>query len=445
MTASMLRPWVVALCLVACFSVFACETLLAAKRPPQRNRHARKAAISKKKSPPLSPAAQRIADRQHELLSLQKSIETDRAKIASLREKERSTTEAIARYRRHSQNIQRYMALLEEEIESLQDKAATAHSASESTAGDLWRLRKRYAVIAQNMLKNDPGKADPLMVHDSRGGFIDAVAEAGAMRKLSAQARDNFKELANKRDSLSDESQKLRTKSEMRAVLLAMKDSEQKELDHTIAITQKALAAIRSDKSQVLAHLKKTQAGAAEVSRYIASMVAKESKTTSAAKATKTTSKATATTKSTGNSVTLNEKGPAPAHLHVKAKSLPYPVNSRKILRAFGPYRNAVTNTITDNPGIDIAASQGSTVNCVAAGTVSLVHWLPGYSSVVIVDHHNGFRSVYANLSSVMVKQGQQLNAQQGVGRSGESIDGEFVHLEFWFEKQRLNPLSYLK
>ncbi len=417
----------------------------ARRRPTPPKKKSRSSVVTTKKtsskpSTQSSNPTQRIAERQHELMSLQKSIEADRNKIASLREKERSTTKAIAQYRRHSQNIQRYMALLEEEIESLQDKAATAHSASENTAGDLWRLRQRYATLVQNLLKQDAYSSAPTM--RSNAWSIDAVAEAEALRRVSNKAKTTFRVLADKRDSLSDASQKLRTKSEMRAVLLAMKDSEQKDLDHTIELTQKALAAIRSDKTQVQAHMNKNQASAAEVSRFIATMVSREAKSSASAKATSKNS--TPGTKSKG---TMQEAATSavPANLSIKAKSLPYPVASRKILHAFGTYRNSVTNTMTNNPGIDIATAQGSSVSAVAAGSVSLVHWLPGYGSVVIVDHRNGFRSVYANLSSVNVKQGQSIAALQSVGKSAESIDGEFVHLEFWFQKQRLNPLTYLK
>ncbi len=424
-----------ALCaaLVAMTLLLVCDTALSAAgrhKPPKRTAK-QKTQKTRAKTKPQS-ASDKIVERQRELRSLQKSIESDRVRIASLREKERSTTKAIAQYRQHSRNIQRYMELLQEEIESLQDKAETAKTASSATAGDLWRLRKRYAVLVQNMMRNDQGVDSPLMSRPTTG--IDAVAEAQALQRVSSKARVSFRLLADKRDSLSDVSEKLHTKSEMRAVLLAMKDSEQKELDHTIALTQKALSAIRNDKSAVLEHLRKTQASAAAVSSYIASMVKKEG--TPKTKSSKTSSG------SKGSDVAQSV---IPSHMPVKAKSLPYPVASHRILHGFGTYRNTVSNTLTNNPGIDIATPQGTIVSSVAAGTVSLVHWLPGYGSVVIVDHHNGFRSVYANLSSVSVKQGQSISAQQSVGRSAEAIDGEFVHLEFWFEKQRLNPLTFLK
>jgi murein DD-endopeptidase MepM/ murein hydrolase activator NlpD len=107
--------------------------------------------------------------------------------------------------------------------------------------------------------------------------------------------------------------------------------------------------------------------------------------------------------------------------------------------------KNSSTNTVFDNPGIDIAAKNGSPAYAAAPGTVSLVHWLPGYGSLVIVNHGKGIRTVYANLSSVNVKKGQAVNTGTQVGKSGESVDGEFLHFEVWSGSTRHDPTKYLK
>ncbi len=401
------------------------------KKAPARQ-HSSLKSHPQKRGHEVSSANQVIAARQHELASLQKSIESDRKRIASLGAKESSTVQAIAQYRKHSQNIRRFMQLLEDEIESLQDKAQTAHTQSELTASDLWRLRQRYATVVQTAMSNDRGDKDPLLMASTTSS--DPTLDAEVLQRVTREARQTFRQLADRRDSLSDASQKLRTRSEMRAALLNLKESEQAELDRTIAATQKALEHIRSDKTQVAAHLKKSQSSAAEISRMISSMVNRDAK-----------SKTTADKKLGSKSAPATKGNATVATASLKGMSLRFPVSSRRVLHGFGAYRNSITNTVTDNPGVDIAVAQGTNVSSIASGRVSLVHWLPGYGSVVIVDHGNGVRSVYANLSTVNVKVGQSLGAQQSVGKSGESIDGEFVHIELWHDKQRVNPMAYLK
>ncbi|MBK7034100.1 MAG: M23 family metallopeptidase [Ignavibacteria bacterium] len=71
--------------------------------------------------------------------------------------------------------------------------------------------------------------------------------------------------------------------------------------------------------------------------------------------------------------------------------------------------------------------------------------WLSGYGSLVIVDHGNGFRTVYANLATVSVKSGSSVQSGTVVGSSGENIDGKLVHFEVWYGRERQNPLTYLR
>lgn len=393
-----------------------------------------------------SAAQQQIAARQKELLALQKSIAGDRKKIEVLASKETATTQAIAAYQKHGENIQRYISLLEEEITSLQDKAEDARREGNEVSQDLVRLRQQYGVLIRSLaVKNTPSVPEMLMTPSQQN---DVVVEE-TIRRLTSEVSHASRRLSTKRDSLAIQTNTLVTKSDMRASLLAMKNNEQQALDRIIATRQKALEKIRSDKKELLLQIKKNEQSAQAVNRLIDGMVAKEERSakttgakTTAVKGAGTTSKAGAAMKNAPVSLTSTQKPSAGA---IKPGSLPYPVGSRKILHGFGTYRNPVTNTQTNNPGIDIAAPRGSGVSAVAGGVVSLVHWLPGYGSLVIVDHRNGFRTVYANLASVSVKQGQNLNAGQNVGKSGESVDGEFLHLELWHERQRLNPAAYLK
>lgn len=410
-----------------------------------------------------------IADRKRELQSLQQSIAEDRKRIASLRDQERSTMNAIQQMRRHSANIRRYMALLEAEIESLQDAADSASLRSASTADHLSRVHGGYAGLARSMSRSiitGGGSQAPASVDGGSGVIAGAssAASSGArtysgtgtapaahsavldkthaqedavlLRRITKGARTTSGKLSVQRDSLSAASIELRSRSERRAALLATKNSEQKELEKMVAMTERALASIRSNAQNVAEQLRKNKASASQVQNAIATMVAREEREQRALQSQRSARRDSRAAR--GNNT--NSAG-----IRGAAGSFSYPVASRKILHSFGTYHNNVTNTIANNPGVDIETPAGSTVRSIAAGTVTLVSWLPGYMSVVIVDHHNGYRSVYANLSSVRVRKGQALQSQAVVGSSGESFDGEFVHLQIWRNKERINPLPVLR
>jgi len=98
-----------------------------------------------------------------------------------------------------------------------------------------------------------------------------------------------------------------------------------------------------------------------------------------------------------------------------------------------------------DNVGVGIGTPRGSPVYAAAGGVVSLVHWLPGYGTVVIIDHGSGIRTVYANLSKAYVVEGQVVRQGEEIGESGSSVDGEYVHFEVWNGTQSIDPRKFLR
>jgi septal ring factor EnvC (AmiA/AmiB activator) len=136
------------------------------------------------------------------------------------------------------------------------------------------------------------------------------------------------------------------------------------------------------------------------------------------------------------------EESPSPERSH--APSFRWPTSSHRITEGYGQRLNRETNTVTVNPGINIAAAKGTVVKAAEDGTVSLVSWLPSYGTIVIVEHGDGYRTVYANLAAAYVSRGTDVRAGQRIGAVGESTDGEFLHFEVWKEQNRMNPVTVL-
>lgn len=368
--------------------------------------------------------AKELANRKKELSSLQRSIQQDRKKIQLLADKEASTAQAIAAYQKQSQKMERLVQLIEEEIEDLKTNHTNNEAQQGKINGDLWRLRKRYTELILRMAKE--GAATPNEVLLTGKGANDV--NATVLQRITQTAEAQSKQLRGNRDSIAGKAQQLLSAADKQAVLLQVKNREQAELDKLIAIKRKALEKIRTDKKEITAQLKKKEKGAAQVQKMIGTLVSTEQRKKGNA------------TKAVPSTVATS----APAIGDFRTKGLPYPVASKKLLHGFGTYTNKITGTQTNNPGIDISANRGSAVKAVSEGKVSLISWLPGYGSVIILDHGNGYRSVYANLASVATKKGAQVQAGSMLGKSGESVDGEFLHFELWYNKQRLNPTAYL-
>ena len=96
--------------------------------------------------------------------------------------------------------------------------------------------------------------------------------------------------------------------------------------------------------------------------------------------------------------------------------------------------------------GVDIAVPTGTPVRSMAPGVVRFAGTMSGYGQVVIVDHGQGVRSVYAHLSALHVQTGQELATRMVVGLSGSSgrASGEHLHFEILRAGRAEDPVPLL-
>ncbi|MCC6454081.1 MAG: peptidoglycan DD-metalloendopeptidase family protein [Caldilineaceae bacterium] len=98
--------------------------------------------------------------------------------------------------------------------------------------------------------------------------------------------------------------------------------------------------------------------------------------------------------------------------------------------------------------GIDLGAWTGAPVKAADGGYVALATggWNAGYGNHVIIDHGNGFVTLYAHLNSIFVKQGESVAAGQQIGSVGNTGNstGPHLHFEIRYQGVPRNPLNYL-
>lgn len=97
--------------------------------------------------------------------------------------------------------------------------------------------------------------------------------------------------------------------------------------------------------------------------------------------------------------------------------------------------------------GIDIAGSEGEGVYAVDAGVIVYSGWNNyGYGNMVIVDHGNGWQSLYAHLSAIYRFCGQSVGQGEGIGAIGSTgrSSGAHLHFELMTPTFKVNPWDYL-
>jgi len=97
--------------------------------------------------------------------------------------------------------------------------------------------------------------------------------------------------------------------------------------------------------------------------------------------------------------------------------------------------------------GVDIAAPVGTPVHSADWGSVIYSGQLHGYGNVVIVQHRDGYATVYAHNQQNLVRVGDQVNVGQKIatiGTTGRTTGGANLHFEVRRENRPQNPLAYL-
>ncbi|HOW36007.1 MAG TPA: LysM peptidoglycan-binding domain-containing M23 family metallopeptidase [Candidatus Omnitrophota bacterium] len=96
------------------------------------------------------------------------------------------------------------------------------------------------------------------------------------------------------------------------------------------------------------------------------------------------------------------------------------------------------------NNGVDIRTSAGEPVRASRDGKVVFADYLGGYGQTIILDHADGYFTVYAQNANLTVKLGDSVAQGALIARVGERAPKASLHFEVRKGSQAVNPLYYL-
>lgn len=122
---------------------------------------------------------------------------------------------------------------------------------------------------------------------------------------------------------------------------------------------------------------------------------------------------------------------------------LPWPVKGR-VIRGFGSFN--VRGVLQRSQGIDIEAQEGASVRCIYQGTVVYANWMDKYGNTIILDHGDGFYSIYGHLQEMMKSLGQRVPSQDIIARVGQSgsVLKPTLHFEIRYHQKAQDPYLWL-
>jgi murein DD-endopeptidase MepM/ murein hydrolase activator NlpD len=122
-----------------------------------------------------------------------------------------------------------------------------------------------------------------------------------------------------------------------------------------------------------------------------------------------------------------------------------WPVNGR-VLSGFGERSDPFNGEGAFHTGVDLEAAMGTPVHAAADGVVFEAQYMSGYGNMVVVDHGNGMRTMYAHLSRYNVIPGEEVHRGDVLAFSGATgaVTAPHLHFEVRVGSSPVNPFPYL-
>ena len=108
--------------------------------------------------------------------------------------------------------------------------------------------------------------------------------------------------------------------------------------------------------------------------------------------------------------------------------------------------QHPILGYVRPHNGIDLAAYQGNPVYATKSGTVTTASVGDEPGNYVVINHHDGFSSVYMHMSYYVVSAGEQVRAGQVIGYVGSTglSEGPHLHFGIMLNGTYVNPADYM-
>lgn len=367
-----------------------------------------------------APFDQQLRDNQQRLETIRRERSAVEQELERLRTQAHSISDELANIERQKETTNRIVNELDRQISGLSDQI-------DRTTVDLLlaqnALGEKRAVLEHRLV--DIYKRGPLYLYQvllAAESFGDLLSRYKYLYLVSRQDRLLANDMSKLQRRIGRERQTL---VDARDVLAHRKIERTEELDRYLALERTRQTSLRETRRST----REAQLRLSELERDEKSLndrIAALERARLEAEARGAAASAAITTADLGQ--------------------LEWPVEGR-ILYQFGTAAGP-NNTRIPWHGIGIAATIGTPVRAVAAGTVSLAGGLGTYLTSVLIDHGSGYYTFYGYLSDASVTLGEHVLRGQVIGHVGGGSSDQGPHLHFEIRGRggiALDPINWLK
>ena len=372
----------------------------------------------------------RLREKREELSQVKKELDQERKQAQQVARKERSLSEELDRIDRELQQKGR-------ELKELQTRLKASTERLEITQRDIRLTRTRLDQI-QDLFRSRVRA----IYKQGRYGYVQALLSSedlsGAERRIryfAAIANQDRRMIASYTATLetlgTQEAELERSKAELIQGQKAVtaKRAEILEEQHARRVL---LAKVQEEKKDHLAAVRELESAARELQRLISRL--QQQRRPRIGKA----------PHPGPSQVPGSSEEPSGSFASLKGR-LPWPTGGA-LASTFGRQEHARYKTVTFNHGIEINAPGGQKIVSVADGVVLYADWFKGYGRLIVLDHGDGYYTVYAHAAEILVKMGDHVAKGQTIGSVGNtgSVAGSQLYFEVRYRGGPQDPVAWL-
>lgn len=292
--------------------------------------------------------------------------------------------------------------------EMIADKLKELEQARELERQQLERYRERVRAMEENgnygflaMVLNTTDLGELLTVMDDIGEIMESDRE---LEDEYIAARENTEQVKAEYEAVKDELEA--KQAELRA--------EQEELEKDIEEATNLILSLEEDIADRQAEYDAILAAEDEANARISELVAELERQRAAEEAAKNPGGGGGGGSAVGNGSFI---WPCPSCTYITSR--------------FGLRIHPITGNERDHNGLDIGAGYGAAIVAADGGSVTLAGVNGGYGNCVMINHGNGYVTLYGHMSSIAVSNGQSVSQGDTIGYVGSTGLSTGPHLHF--------------
>ena len=414
-------------------------------------------------SPLFAQSNKLIKELESKRGALQKQIVESETLLITTKKDVGSQLKGLAALTGQIEERRRYILTINNDVESIERELSSLGSQLTRLQRDLKDKKKKYESSVQYLYKNRSIE-EKLMFIFSAKSLAQTYRRMRYVREYATYQRLQGEEVLKKQEQLNRKKAELQQVKAAKEGLLKEREEEKVKLE-----------AQEKEQKLLVANLKKKQRGLqnelnkkrreanqlnARIDRLIAEEIekarkraAEEARREAAARKKAGEKTATASTSAKPKAQPLDTYSMSKADRELSGNfannrgKLPMPIPGAYIITShYGQYSvEGLRNVKLDNKGIDIQGKPGAQARAIFNGKVAAVFKLNGLFNILV--RHGNYISVYCNLSSALVKQGDDVTTKQTLGQifsDGADNGRTVLHFQLRKEKEKLNPEPWL-